>query len=377
MLFLSMSVLMLNFRVHHIAGSTSSSSKDELNFILKNQDETINVLLAQIELLTARVKTTSTSTFPASPPTSPNSELLPLKQKISSLQSQLAVAQSHRPNPKNPISSTKMASCDSLFGLGLINSYMTDPVEICNSGTSTITCYTHKQQHKAVEDTFCVGTNIVIDFSKVHGEHQATKPPRGVAQYHSFDSSSTTADCKNTANFPTTKFMPHHTLQMNSFKDQTPTSTDATRESTTTYLLARDEDFENAFHSSADFLNMELVYQGLNLNKDDTQVVLLDRNPDGPFFEMIQNAFTTPNKPLKRAANYNNKKIVFDKVVWHLESPAGIVFPKVGNNGATGCHNEYLYSKYRQRVLSAFDLWDVPPPTVPSLTLIVRKRTSR
>ena len=124
MLFLSMSVLMLNFRVHHIAGSTSSSSKDELNFILKNQDETINVLLAQIELLTARVKTTSTSTFPASPPTSPNSELLPLKQKISSLQSQLAVAQSHRPNPKNPISSTKMASCDSLFGLGLINSYM-------------------------------------------------------------------------------------------------------------------------------------------------------------------------------------------------------------------------------------------------------------
>jgi len=164
---------------------------------------------------------------------------------------------------------------------------------------------------------------------------------------------------------------------MNSFKDQTPTSTDATRESTTTYLLARDEDFENAFHSSADFLNMELVYQGLNLNKDDTQVVLLDRNPDGPFFEMIQNAFTTPNKPLKRAANYNNKKIVFDKVVWHLESPAGIVFPKVGNNGATGCHNEYLYSKYRQRVLSAFDLWDVPPPTVPSLTLIVRKRTSR
>ena len=56
-------------------------------------------------------------------------------------------------------------------------------------------------------------------------------------------------------------------------------------------------------------------------------MVLFDKHIDGPFHELIQVAFS-PNRPLKRAADYRGK-VLFKHVVWHLESPAGIVFPKV------------------------------------------------
>jgi hypothetical protein len=58
------------------------------------------------------------------------------------------------------------------------------------------------------------------------------------------------------------------------------------------------------------------------------KVVLFDRHFDGPFYDLIQTAFS-PNKPLKRIESYNGKVVLFERLVWHLESPAGIVFPKV------------------------------------------------
>lgn len=57
---------------------------------------------------------------------------------------------------------------------------------------------------------------------------------------------------------------------------------------TPTYLLARDEDCENAFHSTADFMNVFLVKSVLNIDARDMQVMLFDKHPDGPFFELIE-----------------------------------------------------------------------------------------
>ena len=106
------------------------------------------------------------------------------------------------------------------------------------------------------------------------------------------------------------------------------------------YLLARDEDYENAFHSSADFLNMHALYTGHSLSNGATSVILFDRNPDGPFYEMIQEAFSK-NHPLKRAGDFGTRKVTFDKLVFHLESPAAIVHPKAGNLGLE-CHDSLL-----------------------------------
>lgn len=46
---------------------------------------------------------------------------------------------------------------------------------------------------------------------------------------------------------------------------------------TTTYLLTRDEDFDNSFHTVADFMNIFLVNKILNINSKKQQLLILDR----------------------------------------------------------------------------------------------------
>lgn len=162
---------------------------------------------------------------------------------------------------------------------------------------------------------------------------------------------------------PTSRTLPP-SLHPTSFASLTPSQ-----------VLARDEDYENAFHSSADFTNMHAIYTGQGLVNGETQVMVFDKNPAGPFWELIESAYSKNYAP-KRAKDYGGKVVQFSRLVFHLESPAGIVFPKVSGQGkAQNCHDSLLYHGYRHRVLSAFDLWDVPAPRVPTVTLIVRRRT--
>lgn len=50
-----------------------------------------------------------------------------------------------------------------------------------------------------------------------------------------------------------------HSLQMRGFEQGTSSLEADTVVPTTTYLLARDEDCENSFHSTADFVSMFLL----------------------------------------------------------------------------------------------------------------------
>ena len=119
---------------------------------------------------------------------------------------------------------------------------------------------------------------------------------------------------------------------------------------------------------------MELVYTALKLDKKTKpSVILFDKNPDGPFVELIRNGFS--GEDLKRSRDFGTDTVTFKEIVWHLESPAGIVFPKVADKSGLGCSDGYLFHKYRERVLRGLDLWDVKPPSVPSLILIPRRRT--
>lgn len=74
--------------------------------------------------------------------------------------------------------------------------------------------------------------------------------------YHSFERGSLSATCRKTPAYRDVadKFMPHHRLQMESFVDglSPPDPDSYSVVDTPTYLLARDEDCENLFHSMAD-----------------------------------------------------------------------------------------------------------------------------
>lgn len=77
------------------------------------------------------------------------------------------------------------------------------------------------------------------------------------------------------------------------------------------------------------------------------------------------------------SSDFQGKTVKFEKLIFHLESPAGIIFPKIGQNQKSlECYNSILWRKYAARVLKAFNLYDVKPPSVPSLTLILRERTN-
>jgi len=290
--------------------------------------------------------------------------------------------------------------CERRFGLGLADEWREKKQQWCSpvdQGKSlglppaSIHCFPYSHPHKqggargSKPELFCEGENIAIDFSKIRQAREVhdapkSKPPRG-KQYLDFDAGATLASCQRTKHWgKQAPFMPHMALQLGGKRfvaaGELPSSLPRTTiEETPTYLLARDEDCENMFHSSADHLNMFLVGLILGLDFHNLQVVLFDKHTDGPFYDLIGTAFSSSH-PLKRPKDYQGV-VVFRRLVWHLESPAGIVFPKTGGpTGLMRCHHSTLWHEYRAHILKAFNLWDVPPPAVPRVVITFRRRTA-
>lgn len=305
--------------------------------------------------------------------------------------SQTVVAQSSSSGGGGTDLKTIDGQCEQLYGMSLVENWKRNAQTWCESGEeeglpggSKLVCYPYHQHHKIKDgrgpDVFCHATNIFVDFSKVGGSHAPHGKPPLSQQYLSFAHGSLSSPCKKTPFYRPNLFMPHHALQMSSFQPDTPAPplASVTVEETSTYLLARDEDCENSFHSTADFMNMFLVLQALGVSPSNLQVMLFDRHSDGPYLELLEKAFAGGRKPIRKE-KYAGRKVLFRSLVFHLESPAGLIFPKVYNlhdaPEPLRCRNTGLFAAYSRFVLEAFGLWDVPPPPIPQVTLSLRHRT--
>ena len=102
--------------------------------------------------------------------------------------------------------------------------------------------------------------------------------------------------------------------------------------------------------------------------------MLFDRHSDGPYMELIQRAFAGGRAPIRKEV-YKNGKVLFRHLIFHLESPAGLIFPKVSRPDPLRCRSASLFTAYSRFVLEAFDLWDVAPPPIPQVLLSLRHRT--
>ena len=296
-------------------------------------------------------------------------ELVDMRQRLRDNHAPVSTA------PVARLTTKAETKCDDLFGEGLVRSYRQSKKVWCGGGSTTIECFEHVYAHNGRIGHFCRASNLLVDFAKVGGQHSTDrKPQRGPNMYHSFAPGALQAQCSRTKHWSLQKVMPHAKLMLPKL-EEVRTLPDVERIQTPTYLLARDEDSENMFHSSADHLNAFLVSEVLQSDRDKWQTVLFDRMPDGPFFSLIEKTFS-PKTPLKRAADYEGKKVLFEELMIHLESPAGIVFPKVaGPKGVMTCTQSSLWMGFRAAVLRGFGLLDVPPPTVPHAVLSVRRRT--
>ena len=276
------------------------------------------------------------------------------------------------------------AGCERRYGLSLIDEWRNAGQTWCapdgkSSIQTEIKCYPLHQAHKKLDgrgpDLFCEGTNIFMDFAKISGDIRLKKT-RGAEMYLNFKQGATYGTCKKTSDWKSRMFMPHNARQMEAFlaDASVPNTFTYSKVDHVTYLLARDEDCENTFHSTADFMNMMLVMRALGIKPGDQQVVLFDNHKDGPYLDLIKNAFS-PNHPVIRHQDFKGKTVLFKKLIFHLESPAGLIFPRVANPDPLRCHSADLFQEYRKFVLDAFNLYNVLPPSIPSISLILRHRT--
>jgi hypothetical protein len=246
---------------------------------------------------------------------------------------------------------------------------------------SSLTCYPYHQQHKKLDgrgaDMFCVAENMFVDFSKVEGGISHAVGMAKLGKYLKYKKGALfSPSCKKTSYYRPSLFMPHNAAQMSAFQDasESTSHSNVQVEDTPTYLLARDEDCENSFHSTADFTNMHLVSHVIDQDPASQQVILWDQHKDGPYTELISKTFAG-GKKLLRPRDYQNKVVKFKKLIFHLESPAGLIFPKVARPGQLRCKSTWLFTSYAERVLRSFNLWNVAPPRVPHATMLIRNRT--
>jgi len=112
---------------------------------------------------------------------------------------------------------------------------------------SQLTCYPYHQQHKVLdgrgEDLFCEASNVVVDFSKLEGTVSLSGKPGKGSEYLRFGADSLLAMCRKTRHYDPRLFMPHHSLQMRTFRNdfKVADAEEIVEQAVTTYLLARDE----------------------------------------------------------------------------------------------------------------------------------------
>uniref|UniRef100_A0A7S3JQK9 EGF domain-specific O-linked N-acetylglucosamine transferase n=1 Tax=Aureoumbra lagunensis TaxID=44058 RepID=A0A7S3JQK9_9STRA len=273
------------------------------------------------------------------------------------------------------IKNQREEECEYNFGAGLVAQYRKSKETWCQGLEANLECYSKRLEYNPGKTgIFCVGKNIVIDFAKVHGERQTKKQARGANSYLTFTDSATSADCKRTKHWNSGILMKHMSAQLRNFPAAAYKNYDEDRKGTT-YLMARDEDCENMFHSTADFLNAFLVGQVLNLDWHQVHLLLWDRHPDGPFFDLIQRSYSKKQQ-IYRPQNFGSKKVRFEHLIFHLESPASIIFPKVaGPKGIMRCFRSSLWLGYKDHILASFGLLHIQPPNNPKILLSVRRRT--
>ena len=290
---------------------------------------------------------------------------------------------------KHPDSSIE-EMCERRFGLSLLIEWKSKAETWCGgeegvaeadlpTTESKLICYPHMQEHRKISrqggpDTICVANNFVIDFSKVSGSHKGASTKSKLSNYLTYGRGALQASCKKTGKYQTKNVHKHLQGHLASFEDGTSANSDLIYVSTPTYLLTRDEDCENSFHSTADFMNMFVVSNVIGISPEKQQVLLWDTHPDGPYLDLIQKAYSGAGK-VERHSFYGGKKIMFKKLIFHMESPAGLIFPKIANPTQLRCKGTGLFKEYAKHVLSSFDLWNVEPPAVPHATLLLRHRT--
>lgn len=258
--------------------------------------------------------------------------------------------------PLDVIPTRLQESCEQRFGVRLIDDWRSHEELWCSNSDnnqlkSELRCFPYHQEHKKLDgkgpDVFCEATNFFMDFSKIHGEASNLKQHLG-QQYLQFTQGSIFSPCTRTSNYRHDLFMPHHSLQMSSFESGSavPPNGSFHVEENPVYLLARDEDCENTFHHSADLMNIFLVLSILKFSSDsstsgsinketinksllnDLKILLFDRHPDGPYRDFLQRVYT-PKHTIGRPGDYKTKVVLFHRLVFHLESPAALIFPKV------------------------------------------------
>lgn len=274
------------------------------------------------------------------------------------------------------------SDCDRRFGKGMLQRFADSETELCEplrEGGARLRCWSIQQDHqraKGTYSTFCEATNMVLDFSRVGGSTAARKQGNGATHYHSFGAGALSGDCRKTAAMASyeKRLMNHMRSLVRSLEttDEAPPSSET--EATPTLLIQRDEDAENTFHATADHLNLFTVSHLRGLEAPTTRALLFDTHPDYGYTELIHLGFASA-APLARAGDFGGRRVRFRRLVLHMESPGSIVSPFVLDPMV--CRDSVVWKGFVARVLQGFGLYDVAPPSQPSVTMVVRRRTAQ
>lgn len=280
--------------------------------------------------------------------------------------------------------------CEHHLGLTVVNRYLNNTKDWCGDSAdhahSWLRC-SHASFPWGKQGLLCEAHNLTMDLGKIEAHDRDVQPKQGTPHF-GFSTGATGMGCRKTRHWNDALLMP---LMKRQLGDQARPTLDPTysppaghtRIGETTYLLPRDLDADNIFHMSADFMNMEVAYRALGLDADFVQVLIWDKLPLYSYTQMLSRAFGGGRPVLNRKslAKLGHGVLTFHHLVFHLESPAANVHERVTLNlkekEPMRCRGSSLWRAYQRRVLCAYSLWPLPPPSVPHLTLSIRKRTAQ
>lgn len=258
--------------------------------------------------------------------------------------------------------------CYNDYDFGFLNHWRKQKITMCKGPNAQLNCFITRnaQIPKAPQPiTACEARNIVIDFSKIISAACLKHRPGYMCGkpwvYPNFVKGALQQKCKREKEFTLSQFSRDFGRDIfDSFEalENEEIQYDDVVKETTIFVTRERGEHCNMFHANTDWFQTFQMLQLFNLDPKQVRIVIMDTNPSCKM-DIIWNSAYSKAKPFVRVADFNKRKILFERAIFQPAGYANIMLSHLTDHRENPgkCHNRiHLIEEYSKHIMSSLEI---------------------